>query len=134
MGNGGEKQYKYATTDVEVDKHPAIKKLLREAAFVEHLSRSMLATHGRAPVAFDDVFVVKYDAREGAQRELVRHVDAGDVSFMLALSPKSTYSQGGTRFDAHDEVVHLNRAHFSFSMQICTTLEYLSRLVRGTFS
>lgn len=46
--------------------------------------------------AFDDVFVVKYDAR--AQQGLLEHVDAGELSFMVALSDSSDFDGGGTYF------------------------------------
>ena len=58
-------------------------------------------------IGFDDLFVVKYDA--AFQKELVRHFDGGDVSFMIALSSTTDYDGGGTQFDClEEEVVHLD--------------------------
>ena len=101
--------YRQATTDVEVDKAPSLKGYLQKCGFSFQISKAMSTSHGKSPVAFDDVFVVKYDASNGAQRDLLRHVDAGDVSFMLALSPRQSYRGGGTKFDARNDVVHLDQ-------------------------
>ena len=64
------------------------------------------------------MFVVKYDAVNG-QKSLERHVDGGDVSFMLALSPRSAFTGGGTTFDvlasgSSSAPLHLDQG------QICT--------------
>ena len=42
----------------------------------------------------------------------MRHFDGGDVSFMLALSPRSDYDGGGTQFDAlanSSNILHLDQ-------------------------
>jgi hypothetical protein len=67
----------------------------------------MEASHHATPTGFDDMFVVKYD--EKAQKDLVKHFDGGQVSFMLALSSRSDYEGGGTKFDCMENVVHLER-------------------------
>jgi hypothetical protein len=57
--------------------------------------------HGKRIAAFDDVFIVRYSCEEDGNslRGLVEHSDAGDVSFMGALSrPKIDFEGGGTRF------------------------------------
>lgn len=90
--------YEQATADLEVDSHPVVSAWLRAAGLVPAVSAAMLATHGVRPAAFDDIFVVKY--HEAQQRALPRHVDAGEVSFMLALSSRAAYDGGGTAFDA----------------------------------
>lgn len=94
--------YTQATVDLEVDSAPAVRSWLLERQLVQCVSRCMRATHGVAPAAFDDVFVVKYDATGSGyrcKRDLELHHDGGDVSFMLALSPRSAYCGGGTRFE-----------------------------------
>jgi hypothetical protein len=82
-------------------------------------------------LAFNVQFVVKYDAAQ--QRELTRHYDAGDISFMLALSERSSYEGGGTDFDCLNEVLHLEQGDlvvFDASIYHCgvpitTGLRYL---------
>ena len=117
--------YTQATVDLEVDSAPTVRSWLLSRQLVHCVSRCMRATHGVVPVAFDDVFVVKYDATGsglGCQRDLELHHDGGDVSFMLALSPLSAYSGGGTRFEVfgagleflnnesiQDETLHLEQ-------------------------
>ena len=49
-------------------------------------------TYDRQITAFDDMFVVKYAADQ--QRELLGHVDAGNLSFMV---PLSTGNRRGTQ-------------------------------------
>lgn len=75
--------------------------------------RCMLRSHGQSPAAFNDLFVVKYSAEQ--QQGLEVHTDAGDVSFMLALSPRSSYSGGGTAFDVlqqqGESPVHLEQGN-----------------------
>ena len=90
-------RYTQATVDLEVDAAPRVQSFLRTRGLVHAVASCMLRTHGHVPAAFDDVFVVKYDTQQ--QRELERHVDAGEVSFMLALSPRASYAGGGTEFD-----------------------------------
>jgi hypothetical protein len=51
--------------------------------------------------AFDDVFVVKY--HDSSQRELVRHVDGGDVSFMVALNPGNNGNHPPTSTTSEEE-------------------------------
>ena len=95
--------YTQATVDLEVDAAPTVRAWLLRRGLLPAISRCMRATHGAAPAAFDDVFVVKYDATgtsDVCQQALEMHCDAGDVSFMLALSPREAYSGGGTFFEA----------------------------------
>ena len=100
--------YAQSTTDIEVDKHPPLKEALRNHNFVEHVSQAIKCTHGAQITAFDDVFVVKYDIEQ--QKELIRHYDSGDVSFILALSDRKDYDGGGTNFDVlGEDTVHLAR-------------------------
>jgi hypothetical protein len=108
-GWGAADDYEQATTDLEVDRAPALRDyLVGGARVVDRVADHVRAAHGVSIRAFDDVFVVKYDAAK--QRSLVAHTDAGDVSFMVALSPRADYDGGGTRFAALDgDVVHLDR-------------------------
>jgi len=114
----GVPDYRYATVDLEVDQIPQLVAWLRDIDFVDVVARRIERSHGVRITAFDDMFVVKYNA--AGQRELVRHVDGGDVSFMVALNPgndpglccfenpflvnevretRSEFGGGGTRFD-----------------------------------
>ena len=89
--------YAQATTDVEVCKHPSLRSLV--LPLIPSIT-SLVTLHtcsNTPPSCFDDVFIVKYSA--GSQNSLVRHVDAGDFSFMVALSSPAGYEGGGTSFD-----------------------------------
>ena len=91
--------YQFGTTDLEVDEHPRVRAVLRDAEFVPAVSDAMTRAFGFRPSGFDDLFIVRYDAARG-QKELQMHQDGGDISFMLALSERSAYKGGGTRFAA----------------------------------
>lgn len=91
------REYEQTTTDIEVDSTPLVRQFLLTRRLVSAVGRVMRLTHGVQPCAFDDVFVVRYAAEE--QRALPRHTDAGDVSFMLALSRRTDYAGGGTWFE-----------------------------------
>lgn len=82
--------YEQTTTDLELDKMSDLKNWLRDNQFIEHIQRLYQAIHGVRIVAFNDVFIVKYSADH--QTELVEHFDAGDITFMIALSdPNGMY-------------------------------------------
>jgi|TARA_B110000090_G_C13236498_1_gene390766 hypothetical protein len=103
--NTDHSQYTQSTTDLEVDAHRPIRKFLLRHQLIDMVSKAMKDTHRATPTGFNDMFVVKYDAT--GQRELKRHFDGGDVSFMLALSSRKNYTGGGTKFDCLDKEVHL---------------------------
>ena len=102
-------EYAQATTDLEVDKCPEVRKHILDLGLVEKLVEAIYHyTSGLQQVkAFNDVFVVKYDADK--QRDLIKHTDAGDVSFMLALSPRTSYRGGGTAFESIKGPLHLDQ-------------------------
>lgn len=79
-----EEVYEQTTTDIEVDCTQELKNWLREISFVDTLQRLYMHLYGKRIVAFNDVFIIKYSA--DAQRALVPHTDAGDLSFMIALN------------------------------------------------
>ena len=93
--------------------------------------------HGATICAMDDCFVVKYSARDGesGQLELPRHTDAGELSFMVALSDQATdYVGGGTQFDALDgnvlqlpqgDIVTFDAKLFHRGMPITRGVRYL---------
>lgn len=84
---------------MEVDKVPKLKQwALLKDGLIDQVQRLYRQLHGRPISAFDDLFVVKYDATGGGQTELLTHVDGGECSFMVALSPRCGYAGGGTRF------------------------------------
>jgi len=94
--------YAFTTVDLEVDKVPALKIWCQQVGLLDKISARVAQAHGGFPLtALDDLFVVKYTARgKISQQELPRHVDAGDLSFMVALSALGDdYDGGGTGFD-----------------------------------
>lgn len=111
--------YAQATVDLEVDRVPELRAYLLGGRadvavcrvggvdLVARLQAHYRAAHGAAIAAFDDLFVVKYDVASGGQCELVLHTDAGDLSFMVALSAADGYAGGGTFFKSLGETVHL---------------------------
>ena len=101
--------YAYATRDVEVDACEPLRAFLLSVGFVGRIAARIEWAHGRTIAAFDDLFVVRYDSAE--QRELPKHVDGGDVSFMVALSDASEYDGGGTRFERLGSTLHLASLH-----------------------
>mmetsp|Transcript_19155 Transcript_19155/g.27573 ORF Transcript_19155/g.27573 Transcript_19155/m.27573 type:complete len:220 (+) Transcript_19155:189-848(+) len=106
--------YTQATVDLEVDRTPEVREWLLDRHLIEAVTRCIKWSHGQTISAFDDVFVVKYNTSPGkGQVELIRHYDSGDVSFMVALSPRSAYTGGGTEFDAlrqeERSVLHLEQ-------------------------
>ena len=67
-----------------------------------------LQVFNREIAGFDDVFIVRYQF--GKQTSLQMHTDAGDISFMVALSePGIDFSAGGTYFEHLNEVVTLDK-------------------------
>ena len=127
--------YAQSTVDMEVDKLPKLCRYLRspEVSLPSKLTSIYKSVYHASIASLDDVFVVRYSAasdKEGiknGQTGLRSHVDAGDVSFMVALSEWSEYSGGGTFFhkegeawrqedeetgdvkDAEGVTIHLNR-------------------------
>ena len=98
--------YTQATLDIELDRQPLVAEKVKELGIIAKLTMAVKAFH-RAVTCFNDVFVVKYDADQ--QRELERHTDGGDVSFMLALSSRDAYEGGGTEFDGEQGPLHLEQ-------------------------
>ena len=103
-------RYPQTTTDLEVDRAPALRRWLLRAGVMNRVRAHFAAAHGAQLHALDDLFVIKYDARKGGeQRELRPHRDAGDLSFMVALSARSDYTGGGTHDPELEKVVHLEQ-------------------------
>jgi hypothetical protein len=99
-------RYPQTTTDLEVDRVPALRRWLCAANLTQHVGAHFAAAHGRELHALDDLFVIKYDARGGGEQcELLQHRDAGDLSFMVALSARSDFTGGGTHFPELGELV-----------------------------
>lgn len=100
-----ESSYRQSTSDLQVDRSPLVLEFLRRHLLVEEVSSVFKRLHLKRTriFAFDDVFVVKYDASKGNQKDLIKHYDAGNMSFMVALSRSSTYSGGGTKFFMNSE-------------------------------
>ena len=59
--------YPFATCDIEVDKVEALRGWLVSNAFVNDLQRIFWLAHRTRVAAFDDLFVVRYQAEEGGQ-------------------------------------------------------------------
>ena len=93
--------YKQKTIDLEIDQHQSLKNyILSRTNFISYLTTNAFNVYDKNmnPYAFDDMFIVKYDAN--MQRDLVKHYDGGEISFMLALSERhKSYEGGGTKFD-----------------------------------
>jgi len=122
------KEYSQATFDLEVDSSPCVREWLINRGLVPNVAACMRSSHAAAPLSFDDVFVVKYDATiPGGQQGLEWHVDAGDVSFMLALSARDCYSGGGTAFDCLQEGYDENEQRLALEgMRTCDLGSYFS--------
>jgi hypothetical protein len=96
--------YSYATEDLEVEAVPALAAWLRASGLLRRAADRIERAHGARITALDDCFVVKYSAAR--QRALARHVDAGDVSFMVALSRRGVdYDGGGTHFEVQNRLM-----------------------------
>jgi hypothetical protein len=128
-------QYRYATTDLEVVLVPVLRDWLKHIDFMAEISRRILWGHGLNILELDDMFVIKYDATvAGKQCELSRHVDAGDVSFMLMLSDSKDFEGGGTSFDilgdhvlslAQGELLTFDASLYHRGVAITSGLRYL---------
>jgi len=97
--------YPQATHDLEICRHPGICEYLNEREVMARIGGVIHANFGQAPACYDDVFLIKYSTDH--QKELISHVDAGDVSFMIALSEREAFEGGGTRFECIDETVQV---------------------------
>jgi hypothetical protein len=104
---GDDEAYVQSTTDLEVDHMPEFRAWLHKIDFMKALQNYYLMVYGKPIYALDDLFVVKYTS-EG-QSSLIRHTDAGNVSFMVALSMFGDYDGGGTYFDDINDTVHLEQ-------------------------
>ena len=101
--------YLQATYDLEVEKCPKLVDFLRAINLIEILNQYFELHYGMSINSFDDVFVVKYQAY-GEKSELVEHTDAGDLSFMIALTDRNMdFDGGGTYFRLLDSVLHLDK-------------------------
>lgn len=102
--------YHQATCDMEVEKNPKLVAYLNQIGLVESVDRLYKMHYNRQINSFDDVFVVKYQA-EGldSKSELPDHIDAGDLSFMIALSKRDDYDGGGTFFRVTNDIIHLSQ-------------------------
>ncbi len=102
--------YHQATCDMEVEKNLVLASFLKQIGLVDHIDRVYNMHYGRRINSFDDFFVVKY-AAEGldSKSELPDHIDAGDLSFMIALSKREDYEGGGTFFRVTNDTIHLSQ-------------------------
>lgn len=106
--------YEQSTVDIEVDKAKALRRYLREIDLIPRVQRLYWLLYRRQVLAFDDCFVVKYE-RDGLCKQLQSglrpHTDAGNLSFMIALSqPGRDYIGGGTHFlPPVDKFVHCDQ-------------------------
>lgn len=99
--------YFQKTVDLEVNDIDSLKAYFAEIQLIGAVNEHFRRTYGIAITSFEDFFVVKYDYR--AQVELVEHFDAGDRSFMIALSSLDDYDGGGTYFRLIDGIIHLQQ-------------------------
>ena len=56
---------------------------------------------------------------DGGQVELPRHTDAGNISFMIALSPYEAYEGGGTFFDLLGKTVSCPQVGYGAWVCMC---------------
>eukprot|EP00854_Cymbomonas_tetramitiformis_P006937 gene6937-8275_t len=99
--------YSQSTTDIEIDKLPRLRQWLLDQGFMERIQRLYMQAFAKTITALDDAFIVKYVS--GQQVSLEPHTDAGDISFMIALSTRRDYTGGGTLFHSLEDVVHLEQ-------------------------
>ncbi len=104
-------RYEQATCDMEVEKNPQLVAYLNKIGIIHTIDRFYQLHHNQTINSFDDVFVVKYQASgSDVKSELPEHIDAGDISFMIALSEGGVdYEGGGTYFRLTDRVLHLSQ-------------------------
>ena len=97
------RHYSVPTTDLDVSKVAAFRWLVEECV-VGKILPAIEEVYGGVQ-AVNDVFVVKYDARDGkkGQVSLPAHCDQSNYSFTLALN--HGFSGGGTRFVGQDITV-----------------------------
>jgi hypothetical protein len=96
---------------LEVEKVPELVNYLRKIELISAINRIFQLNYNQTINSFDDVFVVKYQTQgDNVKSELTEHTDAGDFSFMIALSDNETdYSGGGTYFRTTDSVLQLSQ-------------------------
>ena len=99
--------YAQATTDLEVETIPELCHYLHQIDFIRSLKRYYRYTRRCKILGFEDFFVVKYEASK--QGSLVEHFDAGNISFLIALSSRGEYDGGGTFFQLTNDNVHLEQ-------------------------
>ena len=109
--NEDDSVYPQATFDLEVEKNHGLVSYIRIIKLLSAIDLIYKLHYNQTINSFDDVFVVKYQAiGDRVKPELIEHIDAGDISFMIALSERGVdYSGGGTYFRVTDSVVHLNQ-------------------------
>lgn len=76
-------KYPQATNDLEVDKIPELMQYLKHIKLVNTINNHFNNQYNQSIVSFDDIFVVKYDASAGGQKELIEHTDAGLCNKLL---------------------------------------------------
>jgi len=103
--NESNEGYAQKTVDLEVDKFPILKAWVKKNGLLTNVASHYKEVYGASLHALDDLFIVKYEAAAAAQKELLLHTDAGDLSFMVALSRRDAYSGGGTYFKCLDETL-----------------------------
>ena len=97
-------KYAQTTVDLEVDRVPQLRAWLLEHNFIDQVDAHYQQANAAKLCALDDLFVVKYEA--GGQTELRWHTDAGEVSFMVALSESGIdFEAGGTTFETISKTV-----------------------------
>lgn len=100
-GGWGTRRHKaYPTTDLAVGQVPALSDWLHAALETRLLPQfaSAFAFASGEGLYLQDLFVVKYSAREGGQAGLAAHEDSSAWSFVLPLNPPAEYERGGTQF------------------------------------
>ena len=107
---GGTKHRRYATTDVHLD----VLEAAGDATYAKMLAVVLptVAAVWRvdgARLYVSEAFVVRYDAAEGAQRELEMHTDSSRWSLNVLLSEEDSFEGGGTYFETTGRTKKPNR-------------------------
>ncbi len=100
----------YPTTDNEITNewktYEYIDKLIKSKVF-SNISKIFEVDKSKLNVV--EYFIVKYEKNGNEQKELKKHTDGYEFSFIIALNDINEYVGGGTYFYINDKLVKLNK-------------------------
>ncbi|KDO17497.1 hypothetical protein SPRG_17038, partial [Saprolegnia parasitica CBS 223.65] len=102
----------YPTTDLPsyclpLGEHYWVQDTLSARLFPSILSRFQLPASTQ--LSFRDLFYVKYEAAQDAQRDLALHCDGSVLSFNVLLNKRTDFVGGGTYFAPTQTTVHIEQ-------------------------